>query len=174
MRFADLVEICKERFFKPAVIVEDPKIEGVKSIGPVENSLKVLDRYFGKRLIGQITTEQLKEYRRWRLKIGSRRPELLKAEKFAPVKLSTINRELAAMRRMMRYAFAEGWVTKDIFFGAKIIDTGAETPHHQMLSVADEKRLLDACQSERETTYTRLASVRKRRAQLLNASIIPH
>ena len=155
MRFSDLVEVCKERFFKAAVIVEGRKIEGVKSIRTVENSLAVLDQYFGKKLIGQITTEQVKDYRRWRLNIGSRRPELVKAGKFAPVKLSTINRELAAMRRMMRYAFAEGWVTKDIFFGAKIIDTGAETPRHQMLSVADEKRLLEACQGERETTYTR-------------------
>jgi integrase len=155
MSFAMLADICGERFFKRAVIVEGRKIEGVRSYDTAQNYLTVLKQFFGKRLVGQITVESLKDYRRWRLKIGSRRKEVIASKKFVPVKLATINRELAAMRRIMRYAYAEGWITKDIFFQAKMIDTSAEIARTRRLTEAEEARLLAACQGERTTSYIR-------------------
>src|SRR5205823_3493826 len=121
-----LADKCSERFYKRAVIVEGRKIEGVRSYNTAQNYLTILKEFFGKRQIGQITSTGLKEYRLWRLKNGSRRPEVVAEKKFVPVKLATINRELSAMRRMMRYAYAEGWITKDIFFKADVIDASAE------------------------------------------------
>ncbi len=155
MAFSRLADICGERFFKAAVIVEGRKIEGVRSYKTAQNYLTVLKQFFGKRLIGQLTTESLKDYRRWRLKNGSRRPEVLAKGEFVPVKLATINRELAAMRRMMRYAYSEGWITKDIFFQAKMVDTSGEMERTRRLSEAEEALLLTACQGMRETTYER-------------------
>lgn len=155
MTFSQLAEICGDRFYKPAVIVEGRKIEGVRSHKTAQNYLTVLKDFFGKRLIGQITTESLADYRRWRLKHGSRRPEVIKNNEFVPVKLATINRELSAMRRMMRYAYAKGWTTKDIFFKAEVIDASAEKERTRRLSEAEEIRLLAACQGEREKEYER-------------------
>ncbi len=155
MTFAQLADRCDRLFYQRAVIVEGRKIEGVRSYDTAQNYLKLLKEFFGKRRIGSITTDSLKGYRRWRLKTGSRRPEVIKSGKFVPVKLGTINRELSAMRRMMRYAYGEGWITKDIFLNAQVIDTDAEMERKRLLTEAEEVRLLEACQGERETTYTR-------------------
>jgi integrase len=155
MTFAMLAQICSERFYGKAVIVEGRKIEGVRAFNTAQNHLNVLTQYFGKRRIGTLTVESLKDYRRWRLSIGSRHPSIKKGDK-KDVALSTINRELSAMRRMMRYAYGEGWITKDIFFNAKVIDGSAENPRNQMLTESDEIRLLNACQGIRRTTYTRV------------------
>lgn len=155
MTFAMLADSCSERFYKRAVIVEGRKIEGVRSYKTAQNYLTILKAFFGKRQIGQITAAGLKEYRLWRLKNGSRRPEVIAGKKFVPVKLATINRELSAMRRMMRYAYSEGWVTKDIFFKADVIDASAEMERTRRLSDAEESRLLSSCQGQRETTYNR-------------------
>ena len=155
MTFDALADICEERFYKPAVIVEGRKIEGVRAYNTAQNHLTVLKEFFGQRRIGQITTESLRDYRRWRIKNGSRRPELKARNQFVPVKLATINRELSAMRRIMRYAYAQGWITKDIFFKAGVIDESAELERTRQLTEAEETRLLAACQGEREKTYTR-------------------
>jgi len=76
--------------------------------------LKVLRPYFGKQKIGEITTANLKAYRQWRLKIGSRRAEVIASGDFKAVKLTTINRELQTMRMIMNHALAQGWITRDI------------------------------------------------------------
>lgn len=155
MSFDQLADRCDKLFYKRAVIVEGRKIEGVRSFATAQNYLKLLKEFFGKRRIGSITTDNLKDYRRWRLKTGSRRPEVIAKGKFVPVKLATINRELSAMRRMMRYAYGQGWITKDIFFNADVIDADAEIERKRLLTEAEETRLLAACQGERQTSYTR-------------------
>jgi integrase len=155
MNFEKLANICSERFYGPAVIVEGRKLEGVRAYNTAQNHIKVLKQFFGKQRIGSITVETLREYRRWRLKIGSRHPSIKKGEK-KEISLATINRELSAMRRMMRFAYGEGWVTRDVFFNAGMIDGSAENPRDQMLSEAEERRLLNACQGERQKTYTRV------------------
>jgi integrase len=63
---------------------------------------------------------------------------------------------------MMRYAYAEGWITRDIFFQAGVIDTSAEMERTRRLSETEETRLLAACQGERQTTYTRTRRVNAR------------
>jgi len=148
MTFDDLVTICKQIFYKPAEIVEGKKIAGVRSIASIESQLKYLCRFFGKRLLNEITTESLTEYKSWRLKTRAK-------ELGRPIKVVTVNRDLAAMRKMMRFAFGKGWVLRDIFYNAKIIDTGGEVERKRLLTFAEEIRLLDSCQGEREITYTR-------------------
>jgi integrase len=162
MKFSQLADICAVRFYGKAEIVEGRKIEGVRAFNTAQNHLNVLTQFFGKRLIGSLTVESLKDYRRWRRKIGSRHPSIKVGER-KEVSLATINRELSAMRRIMRYAYGEGWITKDIFFGSKVIDASAENPRDQMLSEADEKKLLEACQGERQRTYTRTRFGKKER-----------
>lgn len=141
MTFARLTEVCSKAFYKPATIENGVKTEGVRSIASVRSALKNLNQYFGKRRIGEITTESLFDYRQRRQKQG--------------VKIATVNRELEAMRRMMRFAFSKGWTVRDIFFSAKVIVTSAESVRTRILSEGEQERLLTACEGERAVTYTR-------------------
>jgi integrase len=148
MTFDQLADICEKTFYKPTVIVDGKKIAGVRSHDSVKFQINNLRSFFGKRLINEITTESLTDYNVWRLKTKS---EKLKRT----VKIATTNRELSAMRKMMRFAYGKGWILRDIFFNAKVIDTANELERHRLLTKDEEARLLDSCQGEREVTYTR-------------------
>ncbi len=148
MTFNGLAAICEKNFYQSAEFAEGRKISGVRSVVTAKAQLNVLQKFFGKRPLREITTESLFDYKRWRLKTDSERTG-------EPVKISTVNRELSAMRKMMRFAFGNGWILKDIFFNSKVIDASAEIERHRLLTFDEEKRLLDSCEGERETSYTR-------------------
>jgi len=153
--FADLTSTALSTFYKPAIISDGRKIDGVRAYDTVERQIRVLNEFFGKRLIRQITSESLIDYKVWRLKRGE-------AKLGRPLRLSTVNRELSTMRRMMRFAYGKGWIQKDIFFNARIIDKSAELERSRLLTVDEEARLLAACQGEREITYSRVWKGKKR------------
>ena len=100
MTFNDLAAICEKNFYQSAEFAEGRKISGVRSVLTAKAQLNILQKFFGKRLLREITAESLLDYKRWRLKTDS----LLTGE---PIKISTLNRELSAMRKMMRFAFGE-------------------------------------------------------------------
>ncbi|HEV7701287.1 MAG TPA: site-specific integrase [Pyrinomonadaceae bacterium] len=155
MTFRALADICAQTIYQPAVIVEGHKIEGVRAHNTAKNHMTVLTDFFGGFLIGEITPESLFEYRRWRLQHGSRHPSMKASGTMMPVKLATVNRELSAMRRMMRLAYAKGWVTKDIFFKVGVIEEAAEVERTRLLSQSEEELLLAACQGTRIVSYER-------------------
>lgn len=141
MNFSDLAAICEKNFYQSAEFAEGRKISGVRSVVTAKAALTALQRFFGKRMLGEIMTESLFDYKRWRLKTDSNRTG-------EPVKISSVNRELSVMRKMMRFAFGKGWVLKDIFFNAKVIDASAEIERTRLLTFDEEKRLLDACEGK--------------------------
>ncbi len=146
--FNQLADISEKVFYKPAEIVQGRKIVGIRSYVTVKGQIKTLKTFFGKRLIKDVTTESLYDYKLWRLKNDS---ELLGR----PVKITTVNRELSVMRKMMRYAFGKGWILKDIFYNAKVIDVSAELERTRLLTSDEEIRLLASCQGERQIDYKR-------------------
>jgi integrase len=145
MTFADLAAKCKSTFYKPAVILAGRKVDGVKSVKTTHGFIDTLTEYFGRKRIGRITAADLNAYKKWRFEQGSRRGNWQQRKVITPISLSTINRELATMRRMMKFAFSEGWVSKDIFAGSKVIDAGAELERSRTLSDAEEASLLEWC-----------------------------
>lgn len=173
MSFGELAEICAERLYKPAVLSNGRKIEGVRAHNTALNHLKVLTLFFGPRRLGQITTKSLSDYRAWRFKIGSRHPSVLK-NGWKPVSIATINRELSAMRRIMRFALGEGWVTRDIFFKSEVINPSAEMERDRLLTHDEEKRLLEACRGSRETTYERTRFGKKETITATKGADNPH
>ncbi|MFN6963968.1 MAG: tyrosine-type recombinase/integrase [Pyrinomonadaceae bacterium] len=142
MTFADLATKCKATFYKEAVILAGRKVDGVKSVKTTHGFINTLVEYFGKKRIGRVTAADLKAYKKWRFDRGSRRGNWKERDETISISLSTINRELATMRRIMKFAFAEGWVTKDIFAGAKVIDAGAELERSRTLTDAEEALLI--------------------------------
>lgn len=149
MTFEQLTQQALSTFYKAAIIVDGRKIDGVRAHKTVTGQIARLNEFFGKRLIQQITTESLIDYKVWRLKTGSKKLG-------RQLKSATVNRELSTMRRLMRYAFGKGWIQKDIFFNARVIDTSAEMERTRLLTADEENRLLDACQGERCVTYNRV------------------
>lgn len=147
MTFNDLADRCEAAFYKPAVIVEGHKIAGVKSIESVRALIKNLRSYFGRMPIKSLRTESLLSY-----KIHRTNP---KRQSTRAVKIATVNRELSVMRKMLRHAMAQGWVLKDIFLDAKVIETSMETARSRLLSKEEEVRLLAACGGDRSITYER-------------------
>ena len=56
---------------------------------------------------------------------------------------------------MMRYAYREGWLLRDIFYNAKAIETSSERARRTTLSYLDEQRLLSCLEGQREIEYER-------------------
>lgn len=164
MTFKELADICERVIYKPAKIVEGRKVSGVRSIETAKAQLSVLRRFFGLRLIRRLTTESLTEYKLWRLSEDSERTG-------NKIKLATVNRELSSLRRMMRYAYGKGWIVKDIFFNAKVIEVSAEIERTRLLTLDEEKRLLENCQGEREITYKRKKRTNPDEIQEITATI---
>jgi len=94
----------------------------------------------------------LTDYKLWRLKNGS---ENKTHKEIRPIKIATVNKELSCMRKMMRFAYGKGFVLKDIFFNAKVIDASAEIERTRLLTKDEETRLLENCCGERSITYKR-------------------
>lgn len=174
MTFDALAALCEKNFYKPAVIVEGRKISGVRAYKTAQGQLNMLKRFFGKRLIRQITTESLTEYKLWRLKNGSQHSSITEKLKEKPIKLSTINRELSTLRRVMRFAFGNGWILKDIFFNAKVIEMSAEIERTRLLTPSEEHRLLAACQGVRQITYKRVLRGKEEEVTATHNADNPH
>lgn len=148
MTFLQLAEICRETIHQPAIIIQGRKIAGIKTYDTVQCHLVSLKKFFGERLIREITTENLIAYKIQRLKSNS-------VGLGRPIKITTVNRQLATMRTMMKFAYGKGWIPKDIFFNAKVIDISAEIPRDRFLTPEEGKRLLAACEGTRQITYIR-------------------
>lgn len=153
MTFDMVSAICQKHFYKPAVIVEGRKIAGVKSYRTVKGHLTMLGEFFGPRMIRHITPESLIDYKLWRVEKGSQRGKPENKGKM-PVSLATVNRELSSLRAIMKYAFDNGWIIKELSF-KKIIDSDAENVRTRILSPEEESRLLSACQGTRTVPYER-------------------
>lgn len=154
MTFDQLAERCKKEFYKPAVLRDGKKISGVRSIKAVLSQIDHLKKFFGKRQINSISLESLTRYKEHRTSqsIGSAKSEEAKKKKVA---IATVNRELAVMRKMMRYAYREGWLLRDVFYNARVIETSSEKARNVTLSYLDEQRLLSCLEGEREIEYER-------------------
>ncbi|QQS34000.1 MAG: tyrosine-type recombinase/integrase [Acidobacteriota bacterium] len=157
MTFRDLAEYAKRTFYRPAEIINGRKIAGIKSCRQTHNLIDTLVEYFGKRRISTLTRSDLDGFKSWRLKQGDRRGKLgqLPTNRRKPVSLSTVNRSLATFKHMIKFAYAEGWISRDITLGSKAIDPDAEKARTRTLTESEEEILLASCGGDRVVTYTR-------------------
>lgn len=170
MTFADLASYAKRSFYRPAEIAEGRKVAGVKSHRQTHILIDTLTHYFGEKKLANLTRKDLEGFKAWRLKQGDRRGELGKLEpkKRNPVSLSTVNRSLAIFKHMIKYAHAEGWISRDITLGSKAIDLDAERPKTRTLSEKEEALLLASCGGTRSVIYERSGKAVKASVSLDN------
>jgi integrase len=142
MKLDDLAGVCRKTIHKPAVIINGRKEDGVKAYGTIQHHVKNLIVFFGNRPIRKITKDSLTAYKIQRLTAKR------------PVTVTTVNRELATLKTMLKVAATEGWILIDPFFNARAIDKSAEIERTRILTVEEESRLLAALEGTYEQNYT--------------------
>jgi len=157
MTFGDLAEEAKRTYYAPAEFSGGRKISGIKSHRQTWILIDSLIDYIGNKALANMTRSDMDGYKSWRLKQGDRRglQGKLKPKDRKPVSLSTVNRSLAILKRMLKHAHAEGWISRDITRGSKAIDPDAEKARTRTLTASEESFLLASCQGERTVTYQR-------------------
>lgn len=113
------------------------KIGGVRSLNPSLTYLKALRRYFGAKLLKNISYADIEEFKRKRLKTPTKR---------GPRSIADVNRNLALMKSIMKFAKSKRWIQESPFeHGAPLISMSDETRRERTLERHEETALLAAC-----------------------------
>jgi integrase len=123
------------------------KVAGVRSLAPVLHYCDVLRTHFGAQLIKNISHTDLDEFKTVRLKTNSKRGER---------SIADVNRTLALMRSIMRFAIQNGWIYQSPFeLGQPLISISDEVKRERVMTRDEENRFLKACAGNREIEYQR-------------------
>lgn len=142
LTFNDLADYYEKHYAKPAKFVDDRKIEGMRDVSRVKGFIKLFREYFGKMKIKQIGYEEIVAFRSYRLSIKTHYKKTRN--------IATMNRELSNLRRIFNIAIRQGWLTRNpVNMGEPLIDRSAERRRTRVLSLEEEKRLLEACTGKR-------------------------
>ena len=140
LTFADLADFYEKRYLHEAVYVDGRKISGLRDTARPKEFLIHFREYFGRQKLRDITYSDLCLYRDERFKIHTQ----YKRQRT----IASWNREAAVLRRIFNVALQQGWILKNPFHcGDALIITSAERRREKILTVAEEQRLLDACDS---------------------------
>jgi integrase len=167
MTFEELADKYKKAKVFEAIIKDGVKVAGLKSVKPVETYIKIIKEHFGKKLIRSIKPRDIENFRNVRLntkvKIQIKQREkrlnektkrqkwyVTKVTRETERKLSSVNREMATLRRMLNFAVTEGWLIHNPFSKTdKIISNASERARDRVLFYEEENRLLTECKDER-------------------------
>ena len=138
MTFTDLCDYYSQRYCKPAEYVEDRKVDGLRDWKHVRAFLRIFREHFGKKRLREITYGDIRAFRATRLQT----PTQYKRQRT----ITTVNRELSCLRRLLNIAARESWINKNPFAcGDPLISFTAERTRERILTPAEERRLLTAC-----------------------------
>jgi integrase len=139
-----LPELCdyyEENYCQPAEFVEGQKIHGMKDWKKVQSFLKLYKAHFGKIKLRDLTYEHIRSFRLKRLRTPTKRGQRT---------ITTVNRELTWLRRILNIATQKGWVQKNPFHcGDSLISAAAEKKRERILTLTEQERLLAACAGRR-------------------------
>lgn len=140
LTFNDLADHYEKHYLKPAVYVSGQKVSGLRDVDRPKALLKQFRGHFGRKKLREITYGDLISYRDRRFKV----PTPQKRQRT----ISCWNREAAVLRRVFNIARQQGWILRNPFHcGDPLIIVSAERQREKILTVAEEQRLLDACDS---------------------------
>ncbi len=172
LTFRRFAEIYKQARLFPAEFHinngNKTKVSGLKSVGPVLHYLSVLVDHFGRFSIALISHSDIEAFRASRLRIPSKR---------GPRSVADVNRTLALMRTMMRFAIQNGWISHSPFErGRPLISLADEVRRERVMTGDEELLFMDACMNARLVGYERngkpVTACIKRGRELLKAIVI--
>ncbi|MDQ4120941.1 MAG: tyrosine-type recombinase/integrase [Acidobacteriota bacterium] len=147
LNFNNLADHYSANYLINAEYVDGRKIAGLRDVERAKGFLSHFREFFGNKKLRELTYGDVYNYRSKRLKTNTRYGK--------PRTLASMNRELAVLRRMFNIALREGWILKNPFnCGEPLISTAGERKRERILTLDEERRLLEAC-GERNVTYTR-------------------
>lgn len=135
--FAELADYYEKKYLIPVRRVQGRKVAGLASLSAPKSFLAALRAHFRARAIRSITRGDLESYKVARLDA----PTKQKTDR----SIASVNRELALLRRMFSVAVGEGWLARNPFTGAKLINPADERKRIVEFTREDEARLLAAC-----------------------------
>lgn len=138
MTFNDLANYYITHYVVEPLYMNDRKIAGLRDWKRRKNMVKMFCSYFGNYKIREITYDNLLFFRAKRFKtLKSNNEER---------SITTVNRELACLRRIFNIALRQDWIIKNPFNrGESLIDVSAERQRERILTLDEEQRLLSAC-----------------------------
>jgi integrase len=140
LTFNFLADHYEKHYLKPAQYVGGHKVSGLRDVERPKELLKHFRANFGKKKVREITYGDLVSYRDKRFKVLTPRKQQRT--------IGSWNREAAVLRRIFNIARQQGWILKNPFHcGDALIIVSAERRRERILSVAEEVRILEACDS---------------------------
>lgn len=103
----------------------------------VQMFLQNLGTFFGDRTLAEIDTRVIEEYR------NNRRREKSKNDPTRTVKGATVNRELAYLKCMLGFAVKRKYIQENPTVGVKHFDERRERPTKRMLTLDEERQILE-------------------------------
>lgn len=140
LTFGHLADHYERHYLRPAEYVSGQKISGLRDVARPKELLKHFREFFGKKKLREITYGDLLTYREKRFQLHTQ----YKRQRT----LASWNREAAVLRRILNIACQQGWILKNPFHcGDPLIIVSAERRREKILTVSEEARLLEACDS---------------------------
>lgn len=143
LSFNDLANYYEKHYAKPAKFVDNRKVEGLRNLKRVKGFLKIFRDYFGQMKLNRISYGEILSYRNMRLTVETHYKK--------PRTIATMNRELACLRRIFNIGIRQGWLLRNpINCGESLIDISAERRRERILTLEEERDLLNACTGRRK------------------------
>jgi site-specific recombinase XerD len=143
-----LPELCdyyEEEYCQPAEYVDGQKIHGMKDYKKVRYFLKLYKAHFGRIKLRDLTYDHIKRFRLIRLRTPTKKGK----QEFQRT-ITTVNRELTWLRRVLNIATQKGWIQKNPFHcGDSLISAAAEKRRERILTLPEQEKLLAACVGRR-------------------------
>src|SRR5215831_13056910 len=142
MSMADLITYYKKNYCTPPVYRKGVKVSGLRSWKDMEGKLDALSASLGGMLLRDVTRETVNKYKKTRVNT----PTLHKKPKERS--LTTVNRELEVLRRVLNIAEGAGWIQKNPFTkkgGEALIVKAHEVPRDRFASHEEEEKILAVC-----------------------------
>lgn len=140
LTFNDLAEFYALNYCKPAEYIDGKKVSGLRDVYRAQYCVARFREFFGRRRLRDITFEDVRSYHASRLK--------QKTHFKRPPNVATMNRELGVLRRLFNIAVRQGWMLRNPFSaGEPLISPASERKRERILTFAEERKLLDACEN---------------------------
>jgi len=134
----DLCDFYQKHYLKPAQVINGRKVSGLRSHVTVNGYIKIFREYFGGIKLKELTYEDIRSFRDRMLKRSTHQS--------TRISLTTVNRYMAYLRRILAIAERNEWIAKNLFkCGDVLIHSADEIKRSRVLTIEESQRLIDCC-----------------------------
>jgi integrase len=147
-KITSLSQLCdyyEKHYCVAAEFVDGQKIVGLKDYKKVRGFLQLYRDHFKALKLKDLNYEHIKQFRLTRLRTPTK-----KGKQAGQRTITTVNRELTWLRRILNIAAQKEWISKNPFHcGDSLISAAAEKRRERILTLEEQEKLLAACEGRR-------------------------